>query len=237
MNNKLESIVEVQRATEQAMKKVIDYLKNSEKPNSETAHQIIDDILEKYNCESPENHIVAGGVQAIDPHEEGFGDLTPGTAIVIDIYPRSRETGFFADMTRTVCVGKSSAKLNKMYDSVLEAQNIAIKMLKPGRKCIDIQKKVEKYFEKNGYKTFGKGKEFKYSEGFVHGVGHGVSDILHDLPRIGRDTDDILKEGDIITIEPGLYYKDIGGIRIEDLFLITSYGFKRITNFSNKFEI
>ena len=234
---KVESIKRVQYAVEQAMQSVVNYLKETEKPISEEAHKIIDEVLEKYNCESPENHIVASGIQAVDPHKEGSGVINKNVPIVIDIYPRSRETGYYADMTRTVCLGKAKEETKMMYDYVLEAQQRAASMLKPNTNCADIQKAIEDFFESINYETRGRGHEFMYEEGFVHGVGHGVSKILHDSPRIGRNTEDILKEGDIVTIEPGLYYYHLGGIRIEDMYLITHNGSEKITNFSTQFEI
>ena len=234
---KVKSVKGVQYAVEQAMQSVIDYLTSAEKPTSEKAHRVIDEVLNKHNCESPENHIVAGGKQAVDPHEEGSGVIDRNVPIVIDIYPRSKSSGYYADMTRTICLGKAKSKTKLMYDHVLEAQKLASSMLRPGVKCSDIQKTVEDFFESRAYETKGKGHEFKYEEGFVHGVGHGVSKILHDSPRIGRDTQDILKEGDIVTIEPGLYYYELGGIRIEDMFLVTNNSYEKITNFSVDFEI
>jgi Xaa-Pro aminopeptidase len=102
---KIESIKKVQYATEQAMQAVINYLFCTKNPTSEQAHIIIDEVLGKYDCESPEYHIVAGGTQAIEPHEQGYGSLDRGVPIVVDIFPRSKNTGYFADMTRTVCWG------------------------------------------------------------------------------------------------------------------------------------
>jgi Xaa-Pro aminopeptidase len=236
-HQKIESIREVQYAVEQAMHAVIEYLKNTDKPTSKEAHQTIDQVLERYGCESPEGHIVASGIQAVDPHEEGFGDIDKNVPIVIDIYPRSKKTSYYADMTRTVCLGKAKEKTKKMYSHVLEAQKLAIGVLREGVKCIEIQKVVEDFFAQKGYETRGKGKEFEFEEGFVHGVGHGVSKILHDSPPIGRKTKDVLKAGDVVTIEPGLYYYDIGGIRIEDMFLVTEDGYEHITSFPTDFEI
>ena len=234
---KISSIREVQSAVEQAMNSVIKYLKNTDNPTSEEAHKIIDQVLEKYNCESPEGHIVAAGSQAVDPHEQGTGVIDKNESIVIDIYPRSRETGYYADMTRTICLGLAKEKTKEMYNHVLGAQQVAVEMLKTGVQCSRIQKTVEEFFISKGYETKGKGYEFKYEEGFVHGVGHGVSKILHDSPRIGRNTDDILNLGDVVTIEPGLYYHELGGIRIEDMYIVTEHGSEQITNFPTEFEI
>jgi Xaa-Pro aminopeptidase len=124
-----------------------------------------------------------------------------------------------------------------MYQVVLAAQELAVSMIKPNILCLDIQNAVEIFFKEQGYETYGTGTEFTYAEGFVHGVGHGVSKVLHDSPRIGRKSSDVLSVGDIVTIEPGLYYRNIGGIRIEDLFLVTEKGCEKISNFPYKFEI
>jgi Xaa-Pro aminopeptidase len=230
------AIEEVQRAAEAALAMVLEYLHTSSAPTSEEAHAIIDAVLTTFNCESPERHIVAGGLQSAEPHEEGSGLLKRGGAIVIDIYPRSKTTKYFADMSRTVCLGKPSVELQKMYDAVLGAQELAIAMLKPGVACKEIQKAVEDFFISKGYATSGTGKEFKFAEGFVHGVGHGVGLNLHEAPHI-RNSDDILMEGDVVTVEPGLYYKHIGGVRIEDMLLVTKEGSRNLTRASKQFVL
>ncbi len=229
--DKVAAITEVQRATEAAMAAVGEYLESDQTPTAERAHEIIDEVLAAHGCESPKQHIVAGGTQSAEPHEEGKGPLQPCHPIVIDIYPRSKNTGYFADMTRTVCIGEPSAKLQQMYETVLAAQQLAIAMVAPDVSCIDIQNAVEQHFKRAGYETRGAGTEFPFAEGFVHGVGHGVSKELHDKPRIGRNSKDILQVGDVVTIEPGLYYKNIGGVRIEDLILVTEDGPKNLTRF------
>lgn len=234
--NKVEAIEEVQKATEAAMSAVIDYLRTNKNPTSEEAHSIISSTLERMGCEEPEGNIVAGGKASAEPHEMGSGRLKPGEPIVIDIYPRSKATKYFADMSRTVCLGQPSAELQKMYDAVLGAQELALSMVKPGAKGEDIQIAVENFFTEHRFITSGKGKEFAYAEGFVHSVGHGVSTELHDKPKIGRGGG-TLAVGDIITIEPGLYYKHVGGIRIEDMVLVTKEGYRDLTNFSKKFEV
>jgi len=220
-----------------AMQAVIDYLKTHPTPTSERAHEIIDEVLTEHGCESPERHIVTSGIQSHEPHEEGTGLIEQGVPIVIDIYPRSTESGYFADMTRTVCIGTSPFELQRMYGTVLEAQNMAISMLAPGVRCSDVHNVVAEFFINQGYETNGKGSEFTYAEGFVHALGHGVSTKIHDKPTLSPKSEDILQEGDVITIEPGLYYKHIGGIRIEDMFVITETGVERITQFPHLFQI
>jgi Xaa-Pro aminopeptidase len=234
------AIEEAQKSVEAAASAVVEYIRSSEAPTSEEAHTIIDAVLERMGCESPEGHIVASGLQSAAPHEAGTGPLKKNEPIVIDIYPRSKTSGYFADMTRTVCRGTPSKEVQKMYDAVLGAQELAISMVKPGAVCRDIQESVEKFFIDAGFVTHGDGKEkhgFSYLEGFVHSLGHGVGCNIHEVPRIGRKSDDILMEGDVITIEPGLYYEAIGGVRIEDMLLVTKDGYRNLTNFSKEFVL
>jgi Xaa-Pro aminopeptidase len=228
---------ETQRATEAAMTAVIEYLRGSPTPTSEEAHAIIDRILTEHDCESPKGHIVAGGLQPCEPHESGTGPIEKGTAIVVDIFPRSKKTGYFADMTRTVCIGEPPEKLQKMYDTVLAAHELALSMVKPGAACKDIHNAATKFFVDQGYQTSGKGTLFTYAEGFVHALGHGVGQEVHEKPTLNPKSEDLLTEGDVITIEPGLYYKSIGGIRIEDMVLVTEDGCRNLSSFSKEFVI
>lgn len=231
---------EVQRATEAAFAAVVEYLRSNEAPTSEEAREIIDRTLEVFGCESPEGSIVAGGAQSAAPHAPGSGVLRKGEQIVIDIYPRSKTTGYFADMSRTVCVGEPSPEVLKMFEAVLGAQELGISMLRPGVLCQKIQDAAEEFFITAGYITSGDGdpKEgFPFSEGFVHGVGHGVGLEVHEAPRIGRNTEDILQEGDVVTVEPGLYYKTLGGVRLEDMLLITKEGYRNLTKANKTFVL
>ncbi len=233
----IEAMKAVQHATEMAMEAAISYIHSAEAPTSEEAHSIIDRILAENDCESPEGHIVAGGTDSAEPHALGAGLLPSDGPIVIDIYPRSKTTGYFADMSRTVCRGTPPPELEKMFDAVRVAQDVGESMLRPGAKCSDIQEAVEKVFTDRGYITSGEGKEFKFAEGFVHGVGHGVGLNVHEDPRIGRGSADVLEEGDVVTVEPGLYYRAIGGVRLEDMLVITSTGYENLTNFSRELKL
>lgn len=236
-HDQVEEMRKVQRAAEAAMQAVIFYLHSEKDPNSDDAHKIIGRMLEKHGCESPEGHIVAGGAQAVHPHEIGSGPIDKRFPVVIDIFPRSKASGFFADISRTIYLGTPSAAMEKMYDTILEAQELALTMIKPHAVCLEIQKAVEKLFEERGYKTFGKGTEFQFAEGFVHGVGHGVGLKVHEPPRIGRASADILEEGDVVTVEPGLYYPNLGGIRLEDMVYVSSNGAENLTDFPKQFGV
>lgn len=235
--DKVTAVKEAGRAAEAATAAMIDYLRTEPTPTSERAHQIIDEVLAAHGCESPEGHIVAGGEQAVEPHQKGSGVLQPGNAIVIDIYPRSTTTGYWADMTRTVCIGEPAPALQAMYDVVLDAQTLAISLIEPGRRASEVQVAVEKFFKNAGYQTTGKGSEFRYAEGFVHSIGHGVGNDIHMAPYFSHESGDVLEVGDIVTIEPGLYYTGIGGIRIEDMILVTNESRQNLTNFPKDFVI
>lgn len=230
-------IKKVQLATEEAMRAVIDYLSSTPNPSSEEARKIIELTLAKHNCESPEGSIVAAGTKSSEPHYEGEGTIEKGVPIVIDIFPRSKDSGFFADMSRTVCVGKATPELKKIYDTVLAAQKLAITMIRPGVKCSVIHLAVENYFVQAGYKTSGIGKEFPFARGFVHSLGHGVGKKIHERPVLSPKSEDVLVEGQVITIEPGLYFDEIGGVRIEDMLVVTKNGSENLTHFPHFFEI
>ncbi len=101
---------------------------------------------------------------------------------MIDIFPQSKVTGFFADMTRTICLGTAPRELESMFTTVHLAQQKALGMIAPNVSTRSIHEAVVSFFEANGYKTSGKGSEFKFAEGFVHSLGHRVSTIIHDTP-------------------------------------------------------
>ena len=226
----IEAIKKTVVAMESAMTAVITYLQESDVPTSKEAKEIVDAVLLKHDCESPENRIVASGRKTHEPHYMGEGVIERSQPIVIDIYPRSTETGFYADMTRTVCLGTPSAELVSMYAAVQEAHQASVSLLRPGARCRDIHRASAEVFERLGYKTSGVGTLFAYAEGFVHSVGHGVGLDVHEAPAMGRKSEAVLLAGDVVTIEPGLYYKHIGGVRLEDLFLITETGYEQLTS-------
>ena len=233
----IDAIKQSVKAAESALLAVIEYLKQANRPNSEEAKAVLDQVLESHGCESPENRIVAGGVGTFEPHYRGEGVIERNQPIVIDIYPRSRESGFYADMTRTVCLGEPSPELQAMYSAVQQAHTTSVATLRSGTHCSDVHKASVDVFESLGYKTTGEGTLFKYAEGFVHSVGHGLGRNVHEEPKVGMTSVDVLQAGDVITIEPGLYYKHIGGVRLEDLFVITETGYEQLTSFPLELRI
>ena len=124
-----------------------------------------------------------------------------------------------------------------MYDAVLAAQQAAVALVRPGTACAAVHAAAVEVFAAAGYTTAGTGTEFAYAEGFVHSVGHGVGTAVHEDPKLSSKSEDVLQVGDVVTIEPGLYYASIGGVRIEDLYVVTEDGFEQLTNIPTYLEI
>ena len=159
------------------------------------------------------NTIVAGGDQACDPHCRGTGPLKANELIIVDIFPRVAKTGYHGDMTRTYLKGKASDAQKELYNTVLEAEQTALAEHRSGKSASRIYRNVVKFFEGRGYKT---GREDGVPVGFIHGLGHGLGLAVHEPPRVNR-MGTKLRKGQVITVEPGLYYPGLGGVRVEDV--------------------
>ncbi len=192
---------------------------------------IIDHTLLDYGCET-EELIVSCGKDTANPHGTTRGSLMANSPIIIDIFPRSKKKRYFADMTRTVLYGKAPPELKKLYEAVLTAQEKAFELLKPGISAAKVHNAVCSAFEDLGYHTYKSGSKV----GFIHSTGHGVGLDVHELPGVG-ESEVFLEAGNVITIEPGLYYPEIGGIRLEDIVLITEDGFENLTKLEKKFVL
>ena len=181
------------------------------------------------------NHtIVAGGKQGCDPHERGYGPLRANQTIILDVFPRSQKTGYFGDITRTVVKGKASEAIRKLYHTVGRGQEIAFKRIRNNASGAEIHQAIQEMFVREGYKT---GKRHGRMEGFFHGTGHGLGLEIHEAPRIGASSNDTLKAGHVVTVEPGLYYPDLGGVRLEDVAHVTATGMRNLTKFEKVLEV
>src|SRR6266511_3624241 len=158
--------------------------------------------------------IVAGGRQACDPHERGHGVLRAHEPIIIDVFPRSQKTGYFGDITRTVVKGRANEAVRKLYHTVNRGQEVAFEKMEAGTPAAEVHKAVMELFEREGYKT---GKRSGRMQGFFHGTGHGLGLEVHEAPRMSASSPDVLRVGHVVTVEPGLYYSEIGGVRLEDV--------------------
>lgn len=182
----------------------------------------------------PANTIVAGGQQACDPHERGHGVLRAREPIIIDVFPRSQKTGYFGDITRTVVKGRASDAVRALYDAVETAQDIAFHFLRRNTKTADVHAKVQDFFTARGFKT---GQQDGRMQGFFHGTGHGLGLEIHEAPRLGPTSHDRLRAGHIVTVEPGLYYPGVGGVRLEDVAHVTRNGPRNLTKFEKVLEL
>ena len=179
-------------------------------------------------------HDRRGRGQAADPHEEGHGVLRAREPIVLDVFPRSQKTGYFGDITRTVVRGRASDGVRRIYHTVAQAQELAIQRLRKNSRGADLHQAVQEFFEASGYRTVRKKQTF---QGFFHGTGHGIGLDLHEAPRLSAASNDVLCAGHVVTVEPGLYYAEIGGVRLEDVLLVTGNGAKNLTKFEKCLEI
>ena len=180
------------------------------------------------------NHtIVAGGRQACDPHESGCGPLRANEPIILDVFPRSQKTGYFGDITRTVVKGRASEAVRRLYQTVAQGQDLAFRRLRAGTPGIAVHTAVLEFFKNSGYPTRRKNGRL---EGFFHGTGHGLGLDIHEPPRVNATTTDVLQSGHVVTVEPGLYYPSLGGVRIEDVALVTNSSPRNLTKFEKILE-
>jgi Xaa-Pro aminopeptidase len=177
--------------------------------------------------------IIACGMQAVDPHNEGSGLLKANEPIVIDVFPQHAASRYFADITRTVVKGRASEKAKRMFSAVEEGQAIACRAIKDGVDGCAIHNAILKYFDSLGFTSTEQGGRM---QGFFHGTGHGVGLEIHEPPRIGPRSE-FLKAGMVVTVEPGLYYLDAGGMRIEDMVVVTKDGCKVLTETPKVLEV
>ena len=236
-------ISETQRATEMAVEEAIEVIRQSEIRGdllyhknevltSEKIKKILHLRLMSEGCVG-EHTIVACGVDGVDPHNEGSGPLKAHQSIILDVFPRSTQTRYFADMTRTVVRGKASSKLKKMYQAVSEGQEIGFQMIREGVDGRKVHEAIQNHFKSLGFETGPMNGRF---QGFFHGTGHGVGLDIHEPPRVSQESN-ILKEGQVVTVEPGLYYLDAGGVRLEDMVVVTKDKPRNLTQFPKFLEI
>lgn len=178
--------------------------------------------------------IAAFGDQACDCHNAGTGPIRANELIVVDIFPRRVADGYWGDMTRTFLKGKASDAQRKLVRTVKRGHEVGMRMVKPGVTGGRIQQAVEDFFAKEGYKTV---KNSREPEGFFHAIGHGIGLEVHEGPSVRPDAKQKLKKGMVITIEPGLYYRGLGGCRIEDVMHVTKDGGEKLSSAPYKWEI
>ncbi|MDR0742534.1 MAG: Xaa-Pro peptidase family protein [Puniceicoccales bacterium] len=177
--------------------------------------------------------IVACGIDACDPHNLGYGPLKANEFILIDFFPHLKTSGYYADVSRTFIKGKPTKEQNDLYITVKAAHDIAVDMAYGGVQAKDIMMRTLEYFESKEYKS---SNTTNPPYGMFHSLGHGLGLDIHEPPRIGI-CDGILQPGMVVTIEPGLYYQTIGGVRIEDDILIGNQSSEILTQIPHNWII
>ncbi|MCO6438946.1 MAG: aminopeptidase P family protein [Phycisphaerae bacterium] len=168
--------------------------------------------------------ICAEGPNAALPHAHpGKRKLRKGSALLLDW--GARVDGYCSDLTRMLFVGSISARIREIYKLVLDAQLKAIEAIRPGARMCDVDAVARDHIAGAGYR-----------EAFNHGLGHGFGLDIHESPSLSWRSDQELREGMVVTVEPGIYLPGVGGVRIEDDILVTPRGYKVLTSLSKSLE-
>lgn len=178
----------------------------------------------------PSGLIASHGVQTAEPHHFGEGALQEGEPIVVDIFPKAKH-GYFADMTRTFVKGNPPQEISDMHSAISESMEEALNIIKKGTDKSDIHSKVCEVLEEKGYET-GRNAE----NGFIHSTGHGVGLDIHESPSLDKKSGELVEDS-VITVEPGLYIKDVGGVRCEDIVRVTKEGYESFNNMPRNLQV
>jgi len=200
---------------------------------SERVRRAIEFALLERGCALDET-IVACGADAADPHEHGSGPLVAGEPIIVDIFPQDAETRYHGDMTRTFCRGEPTDRIREWYDLTAEAKAAALDAVEPGVTGEAVHDAACAVYEDAGLPTLRA--DPSTETGFIHSTGHGVGLEVHELPRLAPDGE-TLDPGHVVTVEPGLYDPEVGGVRIEDLVVVTEDGYDNLTDYEEEFSL
>jgi Xaa-Pro aminopeptidase len=229
----LAGVRRAQKAAEAGMGAAAELLRgrNGKPVTCEELKALLAETFIEHGCTSDEL-IVSHGAQSAIGHHGGAGEIQPGEPVVIDIWPRDAESGCFADMTRTFVLGEPPDELVEWHRLVLEALERGVAGSRPGASGRAVYDTTCDIFEGAGFPTQRTKEPGRpLDEGFFHGLGHGVGLEVHEAPSMGLISNDTLVAGDVVTVEPGLYRPGFGGVRLEDLVLVTEDGPENLTRF------
>lgn len=224
----IDAIRSVGARTEQVVDGVRQMLREAERGRSMTLGDLksfVSQEIARLGMIEDHETILSQGRDAGIPHSRGDASapLRKSSPLVLDIFPADKSSGYFFDLTRTFCIGPVPDELARIHEQVLEAFTRARDGMRPGTRAAAYQSLVCDFFESLGYSTIRS--DPKTFEGYVHGLGHGVGLDIHERPSFSLTQQDLVEEGDILTIEPGLYFPDREiGVRIEDTFMVTASG-------------
>jgi Xaa-Pro aminopeptidase len=184
-----------------------------------------------------EEMIVSHGLQTAIGHEMGSGAIEADDVVLLDLFPVDLESGCFADMTRTLAVGDAPDEIKEWHALCREALELGSTQVRAGADGRSIHTLVSEFFSERGFPTqLTKAEGEVLRDGFYHGLGHGVGLEVHEAPSLGVLGQELVA-GDVVTVEPGLYRHGFGGVRLEDLLLVTEDGFERLTDCPYELEV
>ncbi|WP_254545461.1 M24 family metallopeptidase [Halomarina pelagica] len=243
-DEEIERIEETQRANERAMAVAEGMLERAtvdagvlaldgEVLTSERVRRAIEVTLLEEEC-GLSDCIVASGAEGARAHAVGSGPIEAGKPVIVDIFPRNRESRYFADMTRTFVKGEPEAKIPEWYDVTLEAYETALETIRPGVTGEAVNEAVCDVFEREGYPTLRTDESTE--DGFTSSTGHGVGLDIHERPKLSWGGGE-LRPGHVVTVEPGLYEQGTGGVRLEDLVVVTETGYENVTDYPRELGV
>jgi Xaa-Pro aminopeptidase len=237
----LDGIRRATRAAEAGMRTIAELLARSEPGDggrtvdgepltSELLRAAAETAFAELGCRG-DDMIVAHGAQAADGHHQGSGRVANDDVLVCDLFPRDLESTCFSDMTRTFSVGTPDPELAGWHGHTREALDLVRELVRPGADGAELYREVCRFYESLGYATrLSAPKGTVLREGFNHGLGHGVGLDVHEAPALSKRGHELIA-GDVITLEPGLYRHGFGGVRLEDLVLVTDDGCETLSDF------
>ena len=205
--------------------------RDGERLTSETVRERIREVCGRAGAPAPADIMIKP--MGPDPqigHQPGSGPLPAHTPILIDLWPRDEESGCWSDMTRTFVRGEISDQIAELHALVISAHERACAAVRPGIPGVDLYGIACDVFEAAGHptaRTKRAGEALR--EGFYHGLGHGVGLQVHEAPNLGRSGSEPLIAGDVIAVEPGTVVRGLGGVRVEDLLVVTEDGAESLT--------
>ena len=227
----LEGVRRAQKAADAAMARAAELLRAGGELTSEGVRDEMTSVCRRHGATLPAGVVVASGAAGAVGHEAGSGPLREGESIIIDIWPIDDESACYADMTRTFVIGDIPDDLSEWHLLTQEALELTRAAVRPGvngREIYDIACEVYEQAGIPTQRTKEPGEVLR--DGFFHGLGHGVGLDVHEEPNLGRTGDDLVA-GDVITLEPGAYRQGYGGVRLEDLVVVTTDGHETLTDF------
>jgi len=200
---------------------------------SEAVRAAMAAVCDEHGCELPDSVIVSHGAQAADGHEAGHGEIMAGESVVVDIWPRDKASRCWADMTRTFAAGggRPAQELQRYWELTRESLSRVYPMIRAGADGRAIyEASCGPYHEAGQPTQLTKQPGEVLRDGYFHALGHGIGLEVHERPHLGRRADTLVA-GDVVTLEPGCYRRGFGGVRLEDLVVVTEDGYEALTDF------